>query len=60
MATVGRLSRALLRSALTQSRRPFSAAAAAEHGEHTGACVALTRGSFSAGCLQSSYGDLAG
>lgn len=35
MAALGQLSRVLLRSALTQSRRQFSAAAA-EHGEHSG------------------------
>eukprot|EP00066_Takifugu_rubripes_P008450 XP_003974636.1 PREDICTED: cytochrome c oxidase subunit 6A, mitochondrial [Takifugu rubripes] len=34
MAALGQLSRVLLRSALTQSRRQFSAAAA-EHGEHS-------------------------
>lgn len=35
MAALGQLSRVLLRSALTQSRRQFSAAAG-EHGEHSG------------------------
>lgn len=45
MAAVGKLSRVLLRSALTQSRRQFSAAAA-EHGEHSGRCVVLARCSF--------------
>ncbi|XP_003974636.2 cytochrome c oxidase subunit 6A1, mitochondrial [Takifugu rubripes] len=34
MAALGQLSRVLLRSALTQSRRQFSAVAA-EHGEHS-------------------------
>lgn len=52
MAAVGQLSRVLLRSALTQSRRQFSAAAA-EHGEHSGTCVVLTRYSFLVRFIQS-------
>lgn len=60
MAAVGQLSRVLLRSALTQSRRQFSAAAA-EHGEHSGTCVVITRCSSLVRFIQTpvcSCGDL--
>lgn len=43
MAAVRRVSQALLRSALSQSRRQFSAAAAGGHGEQAGKCGTLLK-----------------